>query len=245
MTESALVIGATGDLGRSFCKRLCDDGLNVVAVGRDRIALQAMLDDRKIHHYIRENLDEVEALIAKLNNLGTRFSTMVLCTADTRFAPMLDRPWESLGKEIQRDVLFTTRLVHYMAAKMVEAGRGDIILIGSTAQFRPAPGLANYAAGKAFLASLARSLWVELTGTGVRIECCICGPFGTSFDRRAGIPARRHPNSPEQIVERALRGLERGRPTIFAGMGARLRTIVYAAIPPSLHRRLAQRKESK
>jgi short-subunit dehydrogenase len=58
---------------------------------------------------------------------------------------------------------------------------GVIVNIGSTASFQPVPGMAVYAATKAFVRSFTSALWGEVRGTNVRVLTVNPGATSTEF----------------------------------------------------------------
>jgi hypothetical protein len=74
----------------------------------------------------------------------------------------------------------TTMLSHFLPP-MVERGRGRILNVASIAAFQPVPGLATYAATKAYVLSLTESLSEELKGSGVSITALCPGVTATNM----------------------------------------------------------------
>ena len=98
-----------------------------------------------------------------------------------------------LDDEISLNVRALTTLSRAVLPGMVERRRGWLLNVSSVAGFQSAPGLAVYAATKAFVTSLSESLHEELRGTGVRVTALCPGldahrvPVGEwfGFPRRA------------------------------------------------------------
>jgi 3-oxoacyl-[acyl-carrier protein] reductase len=67
---------------------------------------------------------------------------------------------------------------------MITRGRGAVVVIGSVAGRRGAPGQAAYAAAKGGLEALVRSLGAELAPRGVRVNAVIPGRLDTGMARR-------------------------------------------------------------
>jgi len=64
---------------------------------------------------------------------------------------------------------------------MIDRGYGRILNVASVASFQPVPGLAVYAASKAFVLSLTEALSEELKGTGVTVTALCPGPTRTEM----------------------------------------------------------------
>ena len=83
------------------------------------------------------------------------------------------------------NVLALTHLSRLFLPAMVEAGRGKILNLASTAAFQPGPLMAVYYASKAYVLSLSEALAEELRGTGVTVTVLCPGATRTEFQSRA------------------------------------------------------------
>ena len=105
------------------------------------------------------------------------------------------------------------QLTHRYASTFVERHRGGIILIASTVGHQAAPYLANYAATKAYVATLGQALSYELRRSGVDLTVLSPGPTNTEGVQTAeGIDFSKLPlpmMTPEAVVRTALNGLGR------------------------------------
>jgi short-subunit dehydrogenase len=59
---------------------------------------------------------------------------------------------------------------------LLSTGRGVLINVASNTGYQPVPGMAGYAASKAFVLNFTEALWHELKGTGVRVLAISPGP---------------------------------------------------------------------
>ena len=138
----------------------------------------------------------VEVLVA---NAGITRDTLLMRMSDEDFTDVLDT-----------NLTGAFRCARRAATGMIRARRGRIVLISSVVGLYGSPGQANYAASKAAMVGLARSITRELGGRGVTANVVAPGFVETemtqalSEDRRkailAGIPAGRFA-SPEEVAE--------------------------------------------
>ena len=109
-------------------------------------------------------------------------------------------------------------LAHAYGRLLVHRGRGGIILVSSAAAFAPVAYTANYAAAKAYLASLGQALHYELKGSGIDVLTLAPGPVRTEgADGIDGIDFTKLPvlaMQPGPVVRAGLRGLGRKPPGI-------------------------------
>ncbi|MHB1090968.1 MAG: SDR family NAD(P)-dependent oxidoreductase, partial [Ilumatobacteraceae bacterium] len=88
---------------------------------------------------------------------------------------------DRLSDEIRLNVLALTRISHAALRVMVTRGRGYLLNVSSVASFQPGPGLAVYAATKAYVTSLTEAVHEELRTTGVRVTALCPGLTRTEF----------------------------------------------------------------
>jgi short-subunit dehydrogenase len=91
--------------------------------------------------------------------------------------------------------------------------------VASTAAFQPVPFMATYAATKAFVLSFSEALWEENRAHGIKVLALCPGVTDTNFFEaaRGFKPPARASQTPEEVVDTALRGLERGKSHIISG----------------------------
>ena len=106
---------------------------------------------------------------------------------------------------------------------MVARRTGAILNVASIAAFQPVPGMATYAATKAFVQSFSEALHAELAGSGVSCTVLCPGPVPTEFDAVAGLEGVDSlvPGiatiDPEEVAAAAVRGMLRGRRSVVPG----------------------------
>lgn len=132
-------------------------------------------------------------------------------------------------KAVEVNVCGPLRVSHYFGRRLVERGKGGIILMSSMSSFQGTAMVANYAATKAYDTILAEGLWYELREHGVDVLACIAGATRTpslesSTDR---IPTRglARPMEPDEVTEQALGELGR-RPRGVSGRRNRFASIL-------------------
>lgn len=115
-------------------------------------------------------------------------------------------------------------LAHRMAPRLIERGRGGLILMSSMAGFQGSALVGTYAATKAFDTILAESLWAELSPQGVDVLACVAGATSTpGFERTTpdDKQSKAFPMRPEAVAREGLAALGR-RPVHIAGRINRL-----------------------
>jgi NAD(P)-dependent dehydrogenase (short-subunit alcohol dehydrogenase family) len=93
-------------------------------------------------------------------------------------------PAQKLAYEVAANLVGPMLLARRAVASMLEGGRrGDLVFVSSENAVRPRPYQVAYTASKSGLEGLARSLRMELEGTGIRSTIVRPGPTGTEFGR--------------------------------------------------------------
>jgi len=120
---------------------------------------------------------------------------------------------------IELNVRALVDLTHRFLPPMRERKRGTIINVASTAAFQPVPYMATYAATKAFVLSFSEALWEENRLHGVHVMALCPGVTETNFFQASEIdrPPMRTIQTPEEVVETALRALDRKKNLVVSG----------------------------
>ncbi|WIM13295.1 3-oxoacyl-[acyl-carrier-protein] reductase [Enhydrobacter sp.] len=181
--KAALVTGASGGIGGAIARALHAQGATVTLSGTRADALEqlrGMLGERA--HAIAARMDdpgdierlakEAEAAMGKVdilvNNAGI--------TRDNISMRMKDEEWE---KVLQVNLTGTFRLTRAAIRGMMRRRAGRVINITSVVGVIGNPGQANYAAAKAGLIGMSKSLAQELASRGVTVNCVAPGFIAT------------------------------------------------------------------
>lgn len=122
---------------------------------------------------VEERFGPVEVLVA---NAGVTRDTLLLRMGDDAWSDVLDTNLTGVFRVAKRAV-----------ARMVRARRGRIVVVSSVSAFLGAAGQVNYAAAKAGLVGLARSLARELASRSVTVN--VVAPGLVETDMLAGLGA--------------------------------------------------------
>lgn len=223
-----VVTGGTSGIGLAIVRQLAAEGAHPVTVARRSPepgllpkgvdTLNADLSDATT---AAEVIAEVRARHGRLDGLVNNAALF-----DTRdsFADLEDDLWE---RTFAVNLLAPVRLVRAAIPAMRETG-GSIVHVGSEAARMPNPTLAPYAASKAALLSVSKSLAVELGPAGIRSNVVSPGPTRTAlFDAPGGFAdqlAARFGTDADSAVERFIQEERRlptgkiGQPEDVAGL---------------------------
>ncbi len=183
--HTALVTGATGGIGASIARTLHGAGANLVISGTRQAALDSLLEElgeRAVA--IRCNLsdaDDVNTLIKSAEEASGPVDILINnagMTKDGLAMRMNDDDWESV---LAVDLSAAFRLSRAALRAMLKARWGRIINITSVVGHTGNPGQANYAAAKAGLGGMTRSLAAETAARGVTVNCVAPGFIQTAM----------------------------------------------------------------
>ncbi len=245
----ALVTGASAGIGEEFARQLARRGLNLVLVARREEKLSALaaalteaadIDVKVIaldlvsEHAVAELEKATEALDIGLAVLNAG----VLVTG-----AFLDQSRETHTDLVLLNSVRPMQLAHHFGSRLVQRGRGGIILVASLVGEHPTPYEATYAASKAFVSSFGQALHTELVGTGVDITVLAPGLVDTPMVRDSAVDVTNTQltvTGPEPVVRAALDGLGK-KALVIPGATNKLADIAFRVLPRPVAVRLGGR----
>jgi 3-oxoacyl-[acyl-carrier protein] reductase len=183
--KAALVTGATGGLGAAIARALHGQGATVAISGtRHQVLdeLAAELSDRV--HVLPCNLadkDEVEKLVPAAEEKMQKLDILVAnagVTKDNLFVQLRDSEWDQV---IAINLTATFRLARVAVRGMMRRRHGRLVGITSVVGVTGNPGQANYAASKAGMIGMMKSVAAEYAKRGVTANCVAPGFIATAM----------------------------------------------------------------
>ncbi|GAB3607681.1 SDR family NAD(P)-dependent oxidoreductase [Conyzicola nivalis] len=226
--QTTIVTGASSGIGAAFARELAGRGSDLVLVARRLDRLQALASELESAHGIRVTAIALDlsapragrALAAQIADRGLSITGLVNNAGFGTDGPFHDEDPERLTEEINVDVANLVDITRAFIEPLRAAGTGILVNVASLAAYAPSPGMAVYAACKAFVLSFTEALWFEARGTGLRVLSLAPGLTRTEFfDELAGGSYNGSYQTPEQVVQTAMRVLDRGgrRPSVLSG----------------------------
>jgi 3-oxoacyl-[acyl-carrier protein] reductase len=215
--KTALVTGASSGIGTAIAKALHKQGATVAISGTRKDALDAIANEFKDRvHVLPCNLadkDAVEVLVPAAVEKMQRLDILVNnagITKDNIFVRLKDEDWDQV---IAVNLTASFRLARAAGMGMMRQRFGRIIGITSVVGFTGNAGQGNYAAAKAGMVGMTKSLAAELASRNVTANCIAPGFIATPMtdalndaQKKAildSVPARRL-GTPDDIAAAAV-----------------------------------------
>ena len=186
--KTVLITGASGGIGGEIARTLHRAGATVALSGTRVAPLQALsaeLGDRV--HVLPCDLsdeDEVTALPKQANEAMGSVDILINnagVTRDNLLMRMSDDEWASV---LAINLTSTMRLCKGVLRGMMKARWGRIVNISSIVGATGNPGQANYAASKAGLVAMSKSLAYEVATRGITVNCLAPGFIATAMTEK-------------------------------------------------------------
>jgi 3-oxoacyl-[acyl-carrier protein] reductase len=179
-SQWALVTGATGGIGQAICKALHDAGAHVIATGTRQEKLDALVSsypDRM--HAIASRMDDPEGpqrLMDEALELSSGRLDILVCNAGiTRDQLALRMKDEDFQAVLDVNLVANFRLMRAALKPMLKQRSGRMIAISSIVGTTGNAGQSNYAASKAGLEGLCRSLALEVASRSITVNALAPG----------------------------------------------------------------------
>lgn len=198
--KNALITGASGGIGSSIARKLHAAGAKVALSGTRQEPLESLANDLGERAYIlpcnlndmaavealpKQAIDALGSLDILVNNAGI--------TRDNLFMRMSDEEWQSV---INVNLTATMKLCKGALRGMMKSRWGRIINISSVVGATGNPGQGNYAASKAGMVGMSKSLAYEVASRGITVNVVAPGFIATAMtdkladDRKEAILAQ-------------------------------------------------------
>jgi short-subunit dehydrogenase len=233
--NTALIAGASEGMGAAYARALAACGLDLVLIARRKEPLEATADAIREKYGVAvqtiscdlasaDVMEQIEAAIGE-----KQIDFLVYNAALSYIGPYLDTELSTHQNIAAVNMLSPMALVHHFGGKMVERGKGGVVLMASIAGLQGSGFLATYAATKAFNKIFAEGLWYEWKTLGVDVIACCAGATATPnyINTNPGKASPLEPKAqlPEQVVEECLRNIGK-RPSFISGRGNRFVTFL-------------------
>lgn len=183
--KSALITGASGGLGASIARMLHSAGASVALSGTRIDPLEELASELQGRaHVLPCNLSDADAVAALPKQAADAMGSVDILvnnagiTRDNVFMRMTTEEWEDV---IRVNLTSAMVLSKGVIRPMMKARWGRIINVSSIVGATGNPGQANYAASKAGLVGMSKSLAYEVASRGITVNCIAPGFIETAM----------------------------------------------------------------
>ncbi|GEL48615.1 oxidoreductase [Cellulomonas hominis] len=170
-TLRAVVTGASSGIGAATVRRLRADGWEVVAVARRADRLAALAEETGAEAFVADLTDDADVarLAAHVEATGGLTSLVNNAGGALGLDRVADADLEGWRRMYDLNVLGTLRVTKALLPALTASGRGDVLVVTSTAAIAPYEGGAGYTGVKHAERMLTTTLRLELIGEPVRV----------------------------------------------------------------------------
>lgn len=187
----AVVVGGTSGIGRAIAHGLAQSGADVIPTSRrteqvDAVAREIEELGRRSFRVTSDVSDRasLERVLATAIKEFGQVDILVNSAGRTKRAPTLDFTEDDWNAIIDTNLTGTLRACQVFGRHMLERESGSIINIASLSTFVALYEVAAYSASKAAVASLTKSLAIEWSNRGVRVNAIAPGVFRTPLNEK-------------------------------------------------------------
>jgi NAD(P)-dependent dehydrogenase (short-subunit alcohol dehydrogenase family) len=189
--RTAIVVGGTSGIGRAIAHGLAEAGADIVCTSRRAEQVDAAATEieglgRRTIRCASDVADRasLENLLSETRSALGKVDILVNSAGITKRTPSLEVAEEEWNSILETNVTGTLRTCQVFGRHMIENGYGRIINIASLSTFVSLFEVAAYAASKAAVASLTKSLAIEWAKSGVNVNAIAPGVFRTALNEK-------------------------------------------------------------
>ena len=248
-TKTACVTGATSGIGAAFAKKFAEQGYNLIITGRRKEKIELLANRLSNNHNV--NVDVVIAELSddgdleKLSNVIEEQKDLEVLVNNAGFNSESVFHKEDITTYtgmIKVHNLAIVKLCHSALPNMLAKRSGVIINVSSMGALLPLPINAVYSASKSFIKLFSESIYLELKGSGVKIQSLCPGMTVSDFHERLGYDKKTYYKekglskamSTEMVVDASLKCLAQDKAVCIPGRYRRILSYLIRLMPQSL-----------
>ena len=215
----ALVTGASAGIGEACARRFAAEGADVALWARREERLQALAEELTREHGVTVHTDRVDvrdrddvrrAAAALLDRAGPPHVLVNNAGLASGFDAVQDGDFDDWDRMIDTNVKGLLNVTRLLLPAMIDAGRGHVINIGSTAGHQVYPKGNVYSATKFAVTALTEAINLDVVGTPLRVSSVDPGFVETEFsevrfqgdrERAAGVYQGFQPLSADDVAD--------------------------------------------
>lgn len=207
--KKILITGATSGIGKRIALQAAEGGAHVILHGREQDRVNAVLEDFPFEHAETvtaniEKVSDIEAMSLELANSQCALDGLVVNAGIGPFVPVSD-----ITEELYDQIMNTNLKGAFFTIKCLlplMKRKSTIVVNGSVAAHKGLIGSSVYAASKAALRSMVRTMANEFAEREIRINVVNPGPIDTSILDKQGIKGEMKKQIQDQLGQATALG---------------------------------------
>lgn len=248
----AIITGACGGIGKAFARELASRGCSLLLVDLNAKALDMLADSlpadievfRLQYDLTRE--DAAERVFRFCDSHSLVPEILINNAGIFSFRPVAETAPEKIDTFTDLHIRTVTLLSREFVRRQGAIGRGYLLNMSSMSCWMPMPGIALYAASKAYIRVFTRALHYELRDTGVKVMVACPGGIATDL---FGLPPHLMRIAlllgavarPEKFAHKAIDRMLRGKMQYINGFINRI-SILFVGMAPTWMRMMVKHK---
>lgn len=249
ITKTALITGASSGIGKELAFVFARNNYDLVLVARRKERLEEIKETIKKEQSISieiiemdlANLDSAEKLYDEV--AGRNINVLINNAGFGIYGDMNNIDIESEEKMLILNIITLTKLTRLFAKNMMSNQQGNIVNIASTAAFQAVPGMASYAASKAYVLNFSEAIAYELEKFNIKVTTICPGATQTEFADVANINSKLFNSAPtaKELAEFTFREMHKGKITSIHGVKNSIMTFASRFSPRKINTSIAAR----
>ncbi len=237
-TETALITGASGGLGKDFAQIFAEKGYNLILIARSEEKLNNIAKELEEKYKIKatvlvQDLSEANSaskIYSEVKNKAINVDVLVNNAGFGKIGAFIDEKPSTFTEMLNLNVTALTELTALFLPAMIERNKGKILNIASTAAFQSLPNFGVYAASKAYVLNFTEALHYELKDTNIAVTALCPGPTVTGFAKRANAETSglfKNAMDSQTVAKIGYQGLMKNKMSVIVGFKNKL--LAYSA----------------
>lgn len=233
--ETVIITGASRGIGEAAAKRLAGPGTELLLIARSEEQLERVCRDLSrrgaFADYLAADLSTVEHgrdVAEKIAERCESIDILVLNAGMSNDKRFQEATLEEIVYELGVNYLAPVTMLHSLLPQL-KRRCGHVVVVGSLTAILPFPSNATYAASKAPLLSLIKSLRLEMKETGVHFGIVLPGLTDTTATEAMSSVLPRA--SPEEIAEAIHHCIAARKGLVIPGTSNRIAAVVFQQFP--------------
>ena len=243
--ETALVIGATSDIGRAIARTLADAGWAVQLAARDRARLEREARDVRVRAQAAVSVHRCDVLdadggVSMLDELDPLPGVAVCVVGMLGDQAESQRDLAAAERVMRTNYVGPALLMGALAERFEQRGSGVLVGVSSVAGERGRAANYVYGSAKAGFTAFLSGLRNRLAGAGVHVVTVKPGFVRTRMTDGMDLPARLTAQ-PDEVAPSVLRAVRRRRDVVYVRRVWRPIMLIVRAVPERLFKRMSVR----